>query len=204
MYEYIPADFDRRHLRLSSPAPMEMLSPLAQSLCAAELRAFVTERANEMAHDMGFAWTTSPARHFSCQQMHRLIGRSAATKVPLPVSTTSASNTILLDYDAALALRYWRAMCKFQLTESCDAASELQCDLTMVAIADAENVSPESLMYLEAELVGHAFLRIAGYDVPLDPRSYTLDVLTFAYADAIILEAERQTEMGSAPTSALN
>lgn len=193
MFNFVPSNFDSGRFRLNGPIQMDLLSPTMQSACAAELRDFVQNQAAELAGDVGFGWTPVAETRVSCPELHRLVGRSAGTKEPLPVPALGAERTILLSVTATLALRYWRAMCKVRLTERCDAASELDCDLRMVAIAEREEVSPVAMLYLEAELVGSSLLTVCGYAPPVDAQTYTLDVLMLGYADAIIIEAERQT-----------
>lgn len=198
MYEFPPSNRDGRRLRLSEPAPMAVLSPLMQATCGAELTDFVIIQAMDTAADIGFAWEAGRVDRLTGSALRAAYLSSAATHSALIVPERNADHSIFSNEDAAIALRFWQAVTRVRLTEHSNAAADLQCDLTMVAVAEAEGVSPESVMYLEAELVGRTLLQMADYGEPINPRDYTLDVLMFAYADAIISEAERQRDARSA------
>jgi hypothetical protein len=192
MFDYLPEDWNLHHPRLTGPVPMEMLSPVMQACCAAELSDFLIAITSELKQELGFGWIGAPIDGLRCTDLHMAYARSVGRKIPLPVTDRSIERTIFGNVTAALAARFWQAVNLVRMTTSCEAAAELELDLKLVDLAVMNGVSREACWYLEAELVGHTALRWMGYSNPIDSRLFTVDVLTFGEADAIILEAERQ------------
>jgi hypothetical protein len=183
------------------PLDLALLSHDTQAEAMEELRGFVTTMASDTKDGIGFGWVPMAIDHPSCHELNRRVAGAVAQRTPLPIPSRSANRTLLGDRDAELALRYWRSVVKFRQSScTCDAASEYDCDIALVDAAVLAGVSHAAQLYLYGILIGDTTLRLAGFGLAVDPAAYSLDVLMFGLAEAVVLEATRRRE--AAPSAA--
>lgn len=159
-----------------------------------ELSHFVLDEAERTVRRLGFGWVGTSSAPSTYADLRGAFARSAEQKTPLPVSSENLVFPLLLMGGRVpnLALRFWHDVSHVERERTFATVDELDLGLWHVAVAGAAGLSKLALQLLEADLVGQSLLYAAIKGYATNQLDFDMNVLTFGFADAIVIEKERQ------------
>lgn len=155
------------------------------------LSAFVEQRADLAADELGFGWTPAPDAPSTWPDLLDAFALSEDTGVPLPVSNQFCDNTVYLSPKTNMAFRFWHDSSHVRFGFSFELVDELE--LAGRHLTDLEKhggVQRGSLPWrmLHADLVGQIYVMALARRFPVEQWPFVRSVFDLGFDRAVLEE----------------